>query len=142
MWGKDLKRTIDYLETRNDIDSSKLAYFGFSWGGDMGAIMAAIEPRIKVSVLVIAGIFYEHCLPEVDQVQYLPRIKTPVLLVNGKYDFFNPYETSQLAFLKLLGTPKEDKKLVVYEQGHSVPQLQMVKEALAWLDNYLLQDND
>ena len=32
MWSKDLGRSIDYLETRPDIDTHKLAYFGISSG--------------------------------------------------------------------------------------------------------------
>ncbi len=137
MWAKDLSRSIDYLETRDDIDTDKLAYYGVSWGGAMGAIMPAVERRIKTSVLVVAGLLFQRSLPVVDQVHYLPRITTPVLMLNGKYDFFFAYETSQLPFYELLGTPKEDKKLFVYEQGHSVPRTQLVKETLAWLDRYL-----
>ena len=37
MWVKDYRRTLDYLSTRADIDTTKFAYFGFSWGGYMGA---------------------------------------------------------------------------------------------------------
>ena len=33
-WSKDLGRSIDYLETRSDIDHDKLAYLGFSWGAN------------------------------------------------------------------------------------------------------------
>ena len=29
---KDLSRTVDYLETRSDMDLDKLAYLGASWG--------------------------------------------------------------------------------------------------------------
>jgi len=32
-WVKDIIRSLDYLEIREDIDTSALAYFGFSWGG-------------------------------------------------------------------------------------------------------------
>jgi hypothetical protein len=35
MWRKDIGRTIDYLETRKDIQADKLAYLGWSWGGFM-----------------------------------------------------------------------------------------------------------
>ena len=52
---KDFKRTIDYLETRSDIDAKKLAYFGFSWGGIMGAIIPAVEERIQLSILDVGG---------------------------------------------------------------------------------------
>ncbi len=137
MWAKDLSRSIDYLQTRDDIDSGNLAYFGVSWGGAMGAIMPAVERRIKVSVLLVAGLGFQRSLPEVEPVNFLPRIKTPVLMLNGKYDFFFPYETSQLPFFTLLGTPKENKQLFVYEGGHSVPATQIAKETLAWLDRYL-----
>ena len=54
MWAKDLGRSIDYLKTREDIDSDKIAYMGVSWGGALGAIMPAVEPRIKTSVIAIA----------------------------------------------------------------------------------------
>jgi eukaryotic-like serine/threonine-protein kinase len=137
MWSKDLRRSIDYLETRKDIDADKIAYFGLSWGGANGAIMLAVEPRIKTSVLVIAGLFFQRSLPEVDQLHYLRHIKSPVLMLNGKYDFYVPYGTSQLPFYQLLGTPKDNKKLLVYEGGHNVPRIEGMKETLAWLDRYL-----
>ena len=137
MWAKDLSRSIDYLETRDDIDADKLAYYGVSWGGAMGAIIPAVEKRIKASVLLIAGLLFQRSLPEVESVNFLPHIKTPVLMLNGKYDFFFPYETAQLPFYKLLGTPKEHKELFVYDGGHTVPRTSLIKETLAWLDRYL-----
>ncbi len=35
-WSKDLSRSIDYLETRQDINRNALAYEGDSWGAAMG----------------------------------------------------------------------------------------------------------
>lgn len=40
-------RTVDYLESRDDIQSDRLAYFGVSWGGRLGAIIPAVEPRLR-----------------------------------------------------------------------------------------------
>jgi len=137
MWGKDLRRSIDYLGTRPDIDKSRLAYMGVSWGAAMGPIMMAIEPRFKAGVVVVAGLTFQHALPEVDEVHYAPRVKIPVLMLNGKYDFFFPYETSQLPFFELLGTPPARKKLVVHEAGHNFPRTELARESLAWLDEYL-----
>ena len=137
MWAKDLSRSIDYLETRDYINTDKLAYYGGSWGGAMGAIMPAVERRIKTSVLVVAGLYFQRSLPEVDQIHFLSRLETPVLMLNGKYDYFFPYETSQLPFFQLLGTPEENKRIFVYEGGHAVPSTQLIKETLAWLDRYL-----
>lgn len=141
MWMKDLSRSIDYLESRDDIDAGKLAYFGASWGGAMGAIAPVVENRIKTSILVVAGLNFQRCLPEVDALNYLPRIKTPVLMLNGRYDFFFPYETSQLPFFKLLGTQEEHKRIIVYEKSHNVPGTQLTKETLAWLEKYLGASN-
>ena len=65
-------------------------------------------------------------------------MKTPALLLNGRYDFFFPVETSQLPLFRLLGTPEKDKKYVVYESGHGgMPVKAFVRESLAWLDTYL-----
>jgi eukaryotic-like serine/threonine-protein kinase len=38
---------------------------------------------------------------------------------------------------RLLGTPKENKRHVIYESGHAVPRTEVIKETLAWLDRYL-----
>jgi dienelactone hydrolase len=137
MWAKDARRSIDYLATRTDIDTGGIAYYGYSWGGAMGAIVPVVEPRIKAVVLLVAGICFQRSFPEVEPVNYLPRLTTPVLMLNGKHDFFFPYETSQRPFFELLGTPKERKKIFVYEGGHTVPRTELVKEMLAWLDRYL-----
>jgi dienelactone hydrolase len=104
MWVKDFRRTVDYLETRPDIDMKKVGYFGYSWGGNMGGIIPAVEKRVRASVLYVAGLTMERSRPEVDPVHYLPRIKTPVLMLNGRYDFFFPSETAQKPFFDMLGT--------------------------------------
>jgi dipeptidyl aminopeptidase/acylaminoacyl peptidase len=76
-------------------------------------------------------------LPEVDQINYIPRIKIPTLMLNGRYDYTFPYEKSALPFFNLLGTPVKDKRQVVYETDHFVPKNEMIKEVLNWCDRYL-----
>ena len=137
MWGKDLARSIDYLETRKDIDATRVAYYGLSWGGGLGSIMPAVEPRIKANVLYVAGLGFQHALPEADQINYVTRVKQPTLILNGELDFFFPAETSQRPMFELLGTPPADKKRLVFPGGHSVPRTEMIKESLDWLDRYL-----
>jgi len=137
MWGKDFRRSIDYVETREDLDSGRIAYLGLSWGSAMAPFMIAIEPRVKAGVLVVAGLNFQKALPEVDEVAYTMRVKVPILMLNGKYDFFFPYDTSQLPFFELLATPQEHKKLVVQESSHAFSQAELARESLAWLDQYL-----
>jgi len=55
-WAKEMRRAIDYAVTRPDIDSTRLAYVGYSWGARLGGVMMAIEPRFKVGVLNVPGL--------------------------------------------------------------------------------------
>ncbi|HEX2450576.1 MAG TPA: protein kinase [Gemmatimonadales bacterium] len=136
-WAKDMRRSIDYLETRTDIDTSKLAYYGVSWGGYLGGLMPAVEPRVKAVVLLVAGLEFQRGLPEVEPINFLPRITVPVLMLNGQYDHYFPVETSQRPMFRLLGTPADKKRQVISEGGHFVPRTQLVRETLDWLDRYL-----
>jgi dienelactone hydrolase len=133
---KDFKRCVDYLETRQDIDSKKLAYYGMSWGGQLGAIIPAVEERLKASVL-LAGGFGQLPRPEANQFNYVTRVKTPTLMLNGKYDTLLPLETSSKPMFELLGTPAPDKQQKLYETDHIPPRNEFIKETLAWLDRYL-----
>ena len=137
MWGKDLSRAIDYIETREDLDRGRVAYYGVSWGGAMGAILPAVEPRIKVNVLYVAGFTFQRALPEVEHINYNTRVKQPTLMLNGELDFFFPAETSQRPMFELLGTPAGHKQRLTYPRGHTVPKADLVKESLAWLDRHL-----
>jgi serine/threonine protein kinase/formylglycine-generating enzyme required for sulfatase activity/predicted esterase len=137
MWVKDASRAIDYAETRPELDHSKLAYYGYSWGAVMGAIVPAVEPRIKVSVLALGGLDFHRSLPEVDTINYISRVKQPTLMLNGHYDFFFPVESTQEPFYRLLGSKKEQKKHMLYESGHNIPRNELIKETLNWLDQYL-----
>ena len=137
MWVKDIRRTLDYLSTRPDMDTTRFSYFGYSWGANMAPLNLATEPRIKTAVLYVSGLTMERGRSEVDPLNYLPRVSVPVLMLNGKYDFFFPVEISQRPFFQMLGTPAEHKKWIVYEGGHDVPRTALIAETLAWLDKYL-----
>jgi len=118
---KDFKRCIDYLETRQDIDSQKVAYYGMSWGAWMGAIIPAVEERLRASV-IMGGSLDGRARPEANDINYVTRVKTPTLMLNGKYDTLNPYETSIKPMFDLLGTPEEHKELKLYETDHIPPE--------------------
>jgi dienelactone hydrolase len=133
---KDFRRSVDYLETRPDIDMDKLGYYGFSWGGMMGGIIPAVEERLKVNIIIVGGLGRAD-YPEIDQINYLPRVKIPTLMLSGKYDYTFPYDKVVLPFFNLLGTPDKNKRHVVYETDHYVPKNEMIKETLTWLDRYL-----
>jgi len=135
-WAKDMRRTIDYLATRPDIDATRLAYYGVSWGGYLGGLMPAVEPRFKAVVLVVAGLEYQRGQPEVEPINFLPRITIPTLMLNGRYDFYFPVETSQVPMFRLLGTPANQKRYVLENGSHFVPRARLIQETLAWLDKW------
>jgi dienelactone hydrolase len=133
---QDFKRCLDYLETRPDIDAGRIAYYGMSWGGFLGAIIPAVEERLKASVLLAGGICGDY-RPEAHPVNYVGRVKVPTLMLNGRYDSILPPDRSSKPMFDLLGTPAEHKKQIFYETDHVPPYNEYVKETLAWLDKYL-----
>jgi dienelactone hydrolase len=136
---KDFKRSIDYLESRKDIDSKRLAFMGVSWGGRIGNIIPAVEERLRASILVVGGLKDNlKARPEADEINYVTRVKVPTLMLNGKYDIYSfPYETAVKPMYELLGTAKEDKQLILFETDHFVPRNELIKHTLGWLDKYL-----
>ncbi len=135
---KDFSRSVDYLETRPDIDRDRLAYYGNSAGANIAPLVLATDKRLKAAVLLAGGLPLSKQLPEIDQINFLPRVTTPVLMLNGRHDFVQPVETSQQPKFNLLATPAADKRHVVYDTGHAVVFVQpMIKEVLDWLDRYL-----
>ena len=137
MWVKDIRRTMDYLATRRDMDTARIGFFGHSWGSNLAPVVLATEPRIKTAVLYVAGLTMEGSRPEVDPLNFLPHVRAPVLMLNGKYDFYFPIEISQKPFFQMLGTPPDRKRWIVYEGGHDVPRTALISESLAWFDKYL-----
>jgi len=136
-WAKDLSRSIDYLETRSDLNTDDLGYYGFSWGGRLASIILAVEPRFDAAVLYVAGYNTERAYPEVDVVHYTPRVTIPVLMLNGRYDDVFPLGTHAMPMFERLGTPPEHKRHVVSDGGHFVPRTQLIAETLDWFDRYL-----
>ena len=137
---KDVSRTLDYLETRPDIDPTKIAYMGVSAGSEYGAIYLAVERRFATAVLVAGGFHDEHMLDEPEEVHpwhYASRVSLPVLMINGEHDFTLPVELAQKPMFELLGTSPEHKQLILYETDHWIDRRELIKESLAWLDKYM-----
>jgi dipeptidyl aminopeptidase/acylaminoacyl peptidase len=137
-WRQDLGRTLDYLATRGDIDMSRLAYYGRSFGASMPLPLLALEPRFKAAILHSGGFTYRRMPAEMDAVNYVSRLHIPTLMLNGRHDYVMPLETSQKPLFELLGTRPAEKRHVVFDAGHDpLPRNQIVREMLAWLDRYL-----
>jgi len=134
-WSRDLGRAIDYLETRPDVDRTRLAFYGISTGAAAGVILTALEPRLKTTVLQGTGMY--ESASEIDPLNYAPRVRIPTLMLNGRYDFETPFETAQRPLFDLLGSPAEHKQHTVFEKGHALPVEDVARPILPWLDRYL-----
>jgi dienelactone hydrolase len=139
-WSKDLGRTIDYLETRPDIDHERLAYYGLSSGAREGPVFTTIDRRFKAAVLLAGGIGGEYfdLLPEINVVNFAPRCRVPTLMINGRDDFLFEVEAHQRPLFRLLGAPEPHKRHALLPGGHLPPDLTgIMRELLDWLDRYL-----
>jgi eukaryotic-like serine/threonine-protein kinase len=71
-----------------------LAYEGYSLGAALGSLLPGVEPRFKALVLLCGGFWLQKRLPEADQINFAPRIKAPVLMLSGRFDYVFPTGTS------------------------------------------------
>jgi dienelactone hydrolase len=131
-----LRRTVDYLETRADINAAAIGFFGYSWGGVNGPVALAQEPRLRVAVIQIGLLPPMAATPEVDPVNALPRVRVPTLMFSSEFDSMVPMENSNRYF-SLIGTSPAQKRRVIAIGGHFIPRALVIRESLDWLDKHL-----
>jgi pimeloyl-ACP methyl ester carboxylesterase len=51
----DHRQAIDWIETRDELDASRIGVFGISMGAIKGALISALDERVGASVLALAG---------------------------------------------------------------------------------------
>ena len=132
----DLARGLDYLETRGDVDASRVAYYGYSAGAEDGLILAAVEPRYRVVVLVAGGLpgDCKQRIAEANPANFASHIRAPKLMLNGRYDEAYSFKSEIEPLYKLL---REPKRLEVYDAGHTPPIETAVPVINRWLDETL-----
>lgn len=129
---QDAMCTLDYLETREDINSDEMVGLGFSNGADKLITALAMDSRFDRATLLSVGYHNWHKdRPIIDSFQYTPHIHLPVLLVTGIHDNLYTYENSQIPLFKDLGS--QDKLHVLMEGGH-VPE---INEVVTHVDRWL-----
>jgi len=136
---KDLRRTIDYLETRPDIDSQRLLLYGISYGGIRAPYVLAVEPRFRAAIVVSAGLTVAGRISDDMRLpNYLARVHQPFLLINGRHDFNFPPESSQMPYFDLLATPPANKHHLMLDWGHIPPHFtDVIRACLDWADRWL-----
>ena len=134
----DLRRGIDYLESRSDIDPGRIAIFGGSLGGWIGSILAAVDPRIKTVILSVPAT--EMAMAQtpagriINSSNFFPRYKDlSLLMVLAEHDV--PLRNARAkAFYDLV---QVEKQMVTYDASHFLDPQQYNKEILEWLKEHL-----
>lgn len=160
----DLRRAIDFLQSRQEIDGKRIGYIGLSMGGILGGILAGVDERVKVPILVVAGgdwgylfsssqhpsavqlrekkpeIFknpqkINELLGPIDPVNYVGRIAPrPLLMINGKDDTVVPKECTD----RLFAAAKEPKEILWLEGGHMPQPDAVLRKVDEWFTKHLL----
>ncbi|HEX2488998.1 MAG TPA: hypothetical protein VHR27_06330 [Blastocatellia bacterium] len=134
-WFTDCCRGLDYLETRGDIDMSRIAYQAGSAGGAW-LFLPAIEPRYRAAVFWGAGVgkWNLQDIPEANPINFVPHIRGPKLMIHGRYDEIILLKIGAEPLYKLL---REPKRLVIFEGGHAPPIEVLAPTINGWLDEKL-----
>lgn len=132
----EMRRGLDYLETRKDIDASRIAFMGPSAGSATGLILAGVEHRYRSVLFVGTRISPNEVTdtPAANRINFAPRISGPKMMLQGRYDESAPLVTRAEPLFHLLVEPK---RLEVYEGSHVPPQEVAVPIITKWLDETL-----
>ena len=134
----DLRRGMDFLLSRNDIDPARIAIMGGSMGGWIGSILMGVDSRIKTSILSV---------PATEMVTG----QNPPAMVINTTNFVTRYEGVSMLMI-LAEKDKEDrndrakhlykmasikKKMIIYDEPHYLDPDIYIQDILDWLGNQL-----
>lgn len=144
----DIRRLVDYLQSRDDIETGKIGYLGFSQGGMLGSVVAGVEERINAFCLAVPGGGFVDIVKHIDQypvlkahwpikttpdimqrieeicnvtdpIHYIGRIgPRPLLIIVAKYDEIIPPEAS--AALIKAAHADESTQVKRWASGHAL----------------------
>jgi len=138
----DLRRGLDLLTARPDVDPDRLGFVGHSFGALIGAVLAGVDRRVKAAVLMagtgrfadVAAVnlpdlqgerleHYRRTLAEID-----PAAPTPLLFQSALRDEVFSEEQSR-EFFEWANGPKS---LEWYDAGHYLDEAAR-RDRIAWL---------
>lgn len=122
----DYRRAIDYLATRDDIDSSRVGLLGYSMGGHMAFILGAVEKRIRATVACVVP--HTAGMPMSAAAFARDMGTDPLLMLMAKKDRFYTQDQANALFDAV---PGNAKTLQFFDSGHSLP-VEYTTQATAW----------
>ena len=144
----DLRRAVDFIETRAELDADRIGYYGISLGGIIGTVFCGVDDRVKVPVVALAGgqmnlLYEEDALSDtakdfvsiIEPLNFVTQISPrPFLMLNAKNDEIVPPIMSKLLFNKA----KSPKEIIWYDAKHRDAPLDIIYgDGLNWFKKYL-----
>jgi dienelactone hydrolase len=152
---KDLQRAVDVLRSRPNVDKTRIAYVGFSYGGAMGVQFVGIERRLKAAALVVAdaglvthstGSLFKsisglpcsrragwmRAMTPIEPIRFIGNANVPLLFQNGRFDEFVPPTNAA----ELHAAAPEPKTIQWYDGGHGLTA-QANADRLKWLQDMI-----
>jgi len=154
----DLRRAIDLLMARPDVDLERIAYLGVSYGGAMGGLLAGIDHRPQAYVLIVGdGGFVTHqtnpenlSLPlnefsevyktwidamwPIEPIHYVSHAApTPLLFQNATRDQYTNVQDA----LRYQDVASEPKQVIWYESEHWPLPDEVVTDNARWLQRFI-----
>lgn len=157
----DLRRGIDLLLARHDVDAKRLAYVGHSYGAQWGSILSAVDKRMKTSVLMAgvaecsdimlrsndpgmvdfrktqpAGQLEKYCqvTGDIDAIHFVGHAAPVPLLLQ----FANFEQYFDKASMDHYATAASDpKKVLYYDTGHDLNDPMALEDRYDWLAKYI-----
>lgn len=143
----DIRRAVDYLQKRDDIEKNRIYYIGISMGAIQGVLATAVEKRIKGLVTVVGGGNFLECNPMykampgprdlmlvMDPLNYVGKIPPrPLLMLNGEKDPLMPPACAKALF----DAAGEPKRQIFYDTKHNIPPEEGMNTIIEWLKQRL-----
>ena len=131
----EMRRGVDYIETRPDLDHTRMGFMAQSAGGGVGLPLTAIEKRYRSTLFIGTGIAPRTIsdAAAANRINFAPRITGPKLMLTGKYDEDTPLYESQSLYALL----REPKRQQMYDGGHAPPIDVFVPTMQKWFDETL-----
>jgi predicted esterase len=144
-----VRRALDLLSRRRDVDPARIGFVGWSAGAHTGAILVGVEPRLRAIVLMSGGIAplsayttlspaalrapIKHYLGSIDPLHYLRQASTSSLfLQDGRNDAIVP----RAALLTFAHATPHGTRIRWYDAGHALNN-SAYRDQLAWLTHQL-----
>ena len=144
----DLRRAVDFIYTRPELDHQKIGFLGISLGGITGTIFCGVEERVKAPVIVIAGgqlnfLYGTKSMSQdakdytsmIEPINFIKQISPrPLLMINAENDDVVPPMLTKI----LYKNAKKPKQINWYPtKHHDIPVEGVFQDGFDWFQKYL-----